>query len=401
MEINPKDTYRIAAERNLSSSDIDVLMTLYQPLVLGDAILVYLTLYAESKNVHVNQTHARLFTFMNSVSSDTFLRARMRLEAYGLLKTHVKEEQSENAYIYSLILPLSGSDFFASGFANEYLKVVGKKIFNENMNKYSRIFNDWQDYKEISVQVNHQNQNDMDYTVNYQTIQPRLSFTSDDADISFDYNRFITITSALVFPIELRTQENMALIGRLATVHGISADKMQILVSKCCNLDHLQFNQEKLKVLCEKNRPDITKAKDPYTLPPVSFLQSKQNGAAVSLTDKKIIEHLSIDMHFSNEVINIMLEYILKISDNQLREKFVYMVAGEWARDGVDNREKAFAECRKKVQSKSNRKGKVSVSVPDYMIEQDQGNIAVSEPANADLIRDIQNNMKKMGGGKS
>lgn len=396
MEINPKDTYRIVTDKNLSSGDIDLLMTLYQPLVMGDAILVYLTLYAESKNVHVNAAHARLFTFMNSISNDTFLRARMRLEAYGLLKTYVKKEQSENTYIYSLILPLSGSDFFASSYAKEYLKIVGKKIFNENMNKYAISFSDWQDYKEISVQVNHQNSAELDYSVNYQTLRPRLSFSNDDTDISFDYNRFITITSALVFPIELRTQENMALIGRLATVHGISADKMQILVSKCCNLDHLQFNQEKLRVLCEKTQPDITKAKDPYTLPPVSFLQSKQNGASVSLTDKKIIEHLSIDMHFNNEVINIMLEHILKISENQLREKFVYMVAGEWARDGVHDRESAFAECKKKITPKS--KAKVSVHVPDYMIEQEQGNISDSQPANADLIRDIQNNMKKMGG---
>lgn len=397
MEINPKDTYTIMADKSLSSSDIDILMTLYQPLVMGDGILLYLTLYAESKNVHANMTHARLFTFMNPISSDTFLRARMRLEAYGLLKTYIKASQSENSYLYSLQMPMSGSDFFASFYAKEYLQLVGKKIFNENANKYMRSFSDWQEYKEVSVQMNHQKENDLDYSVHYQKMQPKLSFSNDDSDISFDYNRFITITSALVFPIELRTQENMALIGRLATVHGISADKMQILVSKCCNLDHLQFNSEKLKVLCERAQPDITKAKDPYTLPPVSFLQSKQNGASVSLTDKKIIEHLSIDMHFSNEVINIMLEHILKVSNNQLREKFVYMVAGEWARDGVNNREKALAECNKKISS-GNAKPKVSVSVPDYMIDQNTGKIADRQPASADLIRDIQNNMKKMGG---
>ena len=73
------------------------------------------------------------------------------------------------------------------------------------------------------------------------------------------------------------------------------------------------------------------KSKDPYDLPPISFLISKQNGAAVSMNDKKILERLSLDMHFPSPVINIMIEYILKISDNRLNNRFVDMVSGEWA----------------------------------------------------------------------
>lgn len=53
-------------------------------------------------------------------------------------------------------------------------------------------------------------------------------------------------------------------------------------------------------------------------------------------------------MEFSDDVINEMMEYILKRSENKLRKIFVEMVAGEWARDEVKTKEDALLEdyCR-------------------------------------------------------
>ena len=59
MELKTKDTYRVYLTRDLSSSDLESLMTLYQPLIGGDAVLVYLTLASESKNTHTAFKHAR------------------------------------------------------------------------------------------------------------------------------------------------------------------------------------------------------------------------------------------------------------------------------------------------------------------------------------------------------
>ena len=126
----------------------------------------------------------------------------------------------------------------------------------------------------------------------------------------------------------------------------------------------MQFDDEKLKIYVEKSKPDITEAKDPYSLPPVSFLQAKQNGAQVSLTDRKILEDLAVKMHFAPEVINVMIEYILKKSQNRLVRAFVEMVAGEWARDGVKTKEDAIAQTKKKTEHYTNKKEAV---LPAYM----------------------------------
>ena len=83
-----------------------------------------------------------------------------------------------------------------------------------------------------------------------------------------------------------------------------------------------------------------------YYLDKDGVLQSKQNGAQVTLGDKKILEHLSLDMHFSSEVINILVEYVLNTSGNRLVPSFVDSVASQWARDGVNDRKTALAETK-------------------------------------------------------
>ena len=142
--------------------------------------------------------------------------------------------------------------------------------------------------------------------------------------------------------------------------------------------------------MAEKTAPDVTQAKDPYDLPPVSFLQAKQNGAAVSLSDRKLLEHLSVDMQFPPDVINVMIEYILKKSQNRLVKAFVDMVAGEWARDGVTTREQAFAETRK--QTVSYRSTKKEDVLPEYMSRDMQNN---SEERSAEEIEALMKGLKK------
>ena len=180
------------------------------------------------------------------------------------------------------------------------------------------------------------------------------------------------------------------LIGQLATIYGLSVDRMRILVNRCADINAMAFDGEKLKLLAEKSKPDITSAKDIYSLPPVSFLQAKQNGAEVSLADRKILEDLSLKMHFPPDVINIMIEYILKRSQNRLVKQFVDMVAGEWARDGVKTREDALKETKKKNMKFAKKSEK---ELPAYMSETKQEETTVSE----EELQEVQKLLKKVG----
>jgi len=393
MERKPRDTYRIECNFALSDDGLVSLMSLYQPLIGGEGILIYLTLIAESRKTQIQETHARLFALIN-IQADVFDRACAKLEEYMLMRTYLREGDAKNNYIYVLHAPLSPSDFFSAPiYANRYTNQIGKKQADATRSRLMVTGVSKSGFKDITREVRFIQEQDYDNNVSYTEIKPRYQFAMDDVTINFDYDTFIKTTSTLVFPAELRTPENMALIGKLATVYGLSPDRMRIFMKDCIMLNTMEFDAEKLRILASKAQSDVPAPKDVYSLSPVSFLQAKQNGAKVSLTDRKILEHLAIDMHFSNEVINVMIEYILKISDNRLNSKFVDMVAAKWARDGIENKKMAIAETKKDTISQP--KNNIRISMPSYMQSKPEDKDIKASDEMIERIRKLQEQMKE------
>ena len=364
-------------------------MSLYQPLVSGEGVLVYMTLLSESRNSRSLDTHGRLLTMMN-MSPDVFDNACARLEEYKLMKTYLKEQESRSSYIYILYSPMNIRDFSRSNlYMNRLQRILGARQLEETVSRLQGSNISLAGYSDITRAVVYTDEREYDRDNSFARVENRYNFRDEDEDaVSFDYEKFVKTTSVLVFPAELRTKENMYLIGKIASLYGLSPDTMRILVKNCVHIETMEFDAEKLKLLASRKNPDITSAADPYSLPPVSFLQSKQNGAAVSLTDKKILERLSVDMHFPNEVINVMIEFILKISHNRLNSSFVDKVAGEWARDGIRTKEEAIAETRKSVGS-FRPQGR-SVRPSDYITQQIEGTLPEGRKASQDLIDKVK-----------
>lgn len=371
MEIKAKDVYRVESAHSIESNTLQVLTNLYQPLIESNGLLLYLTLLSESKRETL-ESFSKLLTITN-MDPNSFDRAIAKLEEYMLVRSYYKAGETRDTYLFILHKPLSAKDFMASSvYLSRFRNAVGQKNSELILSNLLAGTVNTSEFEDITRKIRHRKE-EYDNSVSYVQIQPKYNFSNEDDSIEFDYEKFISTTSSLVFPVELRTKDNMNLIGKLATVHGLSVDRMRILVSKCVDLETIEFDTEKLMVLAKKAEPDVTKAKDPYDLPPVSFLQSKQKGAEVSLADKKILEKLSMDMHFSNPVINVLIEHILKISDNRLNPQFVYKIAGEWARDGVSSKEDAINETKKEITTSKYTNPKKKVELPDYIEAQKEG----------------------------
>ena len=371
MEIKAKDVYRVESAHSIESNTLQVLTNLYQPLIESNGLLLYLTLLSESKRETL-ESFSKLLTITN-MDPNSFDRAIAKLEEYMLVRSYYKAGETRDTYLFILHKPLSAKDFMASSvYMSRFRNAVGQKNSELILSNLLAGTVNTSEFEDITRKIRHRKE-EYDNSVSYVQIQPKYNFSNEDDSIEFDYEKFISTTSSLVFPVELRTKDNMNLIGKLATVHGLSVDRMRILVSKCVDLETIEFDTEKLMVLAKKAEPDVTKAKDPYDLPPVSFLQSKQKGAEVSLADKKILEKLSMDMHFSNPVINVLIEHILKISDNRLNPQFVYKIAGEWARDGVSSKEDAINETKKEITTSKYTNPKKKVELPDHIKAQKEG----------------------------
>lgn len=392
MELDPKDTYRTEGTEFLSEDGISSLVSLYQPIVGMDAVMLYLTLHSEGRRQKTLEPHSRLTAILNR-SIDEIERARIHLEEMMLVRSYVLKGDSKNSYLYHLNAPLSPSLFLENReFYARLVQALGRKNAELSAGKFMTGAN-LKGYEDITRKISHSVLRDYDNEVTFQQVKPRYRFSGEDVSISFDYQSFLEKATNLIFPVELRTQENMKLIGQMASIYGISPDQMLICVSRACNLSTMTFDEEKLKLYCAKAKTEVRKVKDSYELPPVSFLQSKQNGAQVTLGDKKILEHLSLDMHFSSEVINILVEYVLNTSGNRLVPSFVDSVASQWARDGVNDRKTALAETKKMNGYKSGRTPHRNV-LPAYYQKPDS---ASEQKISEEEARSVEAQLQRMG----
>lgn len=393
MPVKSKDTYRVECASGLSEDMIASLMMLYQPLIGGDAMLVYLTLFSEAKTQKSQSYHSHLLALMNNIPCDVFEKARIRLEEYKLLRTYEKQSPGKNNYVYVLNAPLKADSFLqVNAYMGRYREIMGRVETESMLTRFAAGNISLSGYKDITVPVKHLKSYENDYTVTYTKVKPKYNFSDDEeVDIHFDYEKFIASTSTLVFPAELRTTENMALIGRMATVYGLSVDTIRKLVMWSVNMEDVSFHSDRFRILCAKAKPDVVTADDPYALPPVSFLQAKQNGAMVTMTDKKMLSRLSEEMHFSNEVINVLIEYVLNSSDNRLSGNYVDKVAGQWARDGVKTKEDAQKEVKKAASNNRGLKRHIKVETPSYLKESDS-----QKPENSHLSEEEKAAIRKM-----
>lgn len=119
--------------------------------------------------------------------------------------------------------------------------------------------------------------------------------------------------------------------------------------------------------------------KNKYDLPPVLFLQKIQGGVNVTQIDKRILEYLMRDMHFSHEVTNVLVEYVLSVSDNRLVRSFVESVASTWVRNKVSTVEEALKMAENKPVQRQTKKAVRKVELPKYMNEMTESKEMTSE----------------------
>ncbi|MBQ9327694.1 MAG: DnaD domain protein [Solobacterium sp.] len=395
MSLKAKDVYRVETGLNLGEDALSSLITLYLPIIGKDAVLLYLLLHSEGRLQRTQESHSRLCDLLG-MRVEEIEAARIHLEEYLLLRCYEQEGETRNSYIYHLNAPLPSESFLSSReFYAMYVHAAGAKQAEASAAKFFSGAIPTGGFRDITSAVRRlPSERDVEAAVSFQKVSPKYAFSRDDIDINFDYEKFFATTTDVVFPNILRTRSNLEEIGRLATLYGLSADRMRILVGHCVTLNPVSLDLERLRHAASSAVPDVTTAKDPYALPPGSFLMAKQNGALVSQADKKILDRLSSEMHFSNEVINIMIEYILKISDNRLNSRFVDMVAGEWARDGVKTREDALAETQKKKIS-----GRKKQDVLPSYYNADPGRTSDARPASAEEVEAARRILKQSGKG--
>lgn len=315
---------------HLSSEQRQSLNLLYGPLMGKNSICLYEFLGSIQNLVELEDVYLLL-----NMNASQFDIARNRLEQYHLIETYVHEGDM----LILLYAPLLPDSFLChETYSRLYLASVGAKCFDKVKAmlykdktvsfSYTKvespldvsILDSWNESKEIA----------------FEKVKPTIKQKYD-----FD---FATLFKGMdrIFPVRLRTSENLDRIAEMAKIYGIDAKDMRKYVQRSTNPSTHVFDLEKLKDMVMRNRKVMEVSKDPYKMSPVKFLQNKQNGIPVVKSDQALIERLCKEFQFPIEVVNTLIEYTLQQTNQQFSRNYVEKVAASWVRLGVDSRKKAL-----------------------------------------------------------
>ena len=394
--ILPADTYKVFNRAFTQDREKDVIVSLYQPIIGVLAVNLYLTLTNDLSSDLIESEyfpHQHLIGLMG-VNLDEIVKARKKLEAIGLLKTFFREDDINN-YLYILYAPLSANEFLNHPILNVVLyNNLGKAEYDNLVEKYRT--------KKIITK------DFLDITTSFDKVFTSVNgyaFTNDDIidektrkieiDSNIDINLIISSIPSRMVNAKCFNKETIDLIVNLAYIYKIDNLNMQGLVRNSLNergmvdkeelknacRNFYQFeNNGKLPTVIYNKQPEYLKepmgnnsniAKMIYTfenVSPYEFLKNSYNNAEPTARDKKIIEDLMLEQKLSPGVVNVLIDYVLKVNNKKLSKEFVESIAGHWKRLNIETVKEAMEICRKEHK-------KVSKVVPKVNKENDKNNL--------------------------
>lgn len=374
--ILPADTFIVVNKTVLHNSDRKILNLLYQPLVGNTAVSLYFTLWSyldKYELISHEWAHNHILNNM-MITVNEFDDARVKLEALSLMKTYVKKGNI-NSYVYELYSPLSVSAFInnpilSTALYNNIGKVEYEKIISYfslpklNLREYEDITSKFSDiFAWSSEPVSNNIIHDLKKS-RYRTLEILTDI---------DINVILSLIPEDLLNVKSITKEVKELIYKVSYIYNYDNDNMVELIRNSINENHridkkllmenaskfYSFeNMGKLPSLIYKNQPEYlrknlkdnsNRSKMIYmfeTTSPYDFIHSKYKTGNPSNNDLKIIAYLMIDLDLKPGVVNVLLDYVLKINNNKLTKSYVETIASQWKKSNLETVEDAmnFAE---------------------------------------------------------
>ena len=404
ISLYPADIYQVIDKSLLSESDKLVLNMLYMPIIGSNAVVLYLKLQSETRNIFISPelTHHHLMTSM-TMTLDNLKEARLKLEGIGLLKTYYHKGEI-NSYVYELYSPVSASEFFSHPIFNVVLyNNVGKTEYNRLHDYFKLPAISLKDYEDITLPF------DSVYKSRNYTV---FEFSNEDIisknklllkyELDYDFDLIISSLSKDMFNERCLNKSMRELIINLAFLYDIDPIEMSDLIRASLNekgnidKDELRKNTRKYYQLNNDNRlPSLLFKSQPEYLrsasgdntkrgkiikvfeshSPLEFLKAKYKGVKPTDRDIKILESLVMDLKLNPAVVNVLIDYTLKTNNNKLVKNYIETIAGQWKRSGIETASEAMdlaeKEHKKKYKNESKQKNKV---IPSWFNEKIESN---------------------------
>lgn len=379
----PADTYRVINKTIISEYDKRVILNLYQPIIGPMAVSLYLSFISElNKDESFSEiyTHHHLMIILKS-GLDVIKQACRSLESVGLIKTFVKINENQNDYIYELYSPMTPNEFFNHPVLNVILyNNLGDKEYDFLIKYYKKIHVDMKDYKDISSTLSDTYRSVSNISKDIVAIDKEVLGTNIGNVIDFDM--IISSIPNNIISEKAFNKKTRELINNLSFVYDVDNLRMIDLIRMSIE-DNGMINKEKLilnvrkyydfnnngnlPTLIYRTQPEYLKQKYNDTsnrgkmlyvfenTTPYDFLMGKYKGVKPTSRDLKLLEYLAVDLKLKPAVINVLVDYVLRINDNKLNRSYVEAIAGQWIRSNITTANEAMERAEKEHKKNKNK----------------------------------------------
>ena len=403
----PADNYVVVNKTILTDNDKVNLINLYEPIIGPLAISLYLTLWSDLDRTLTfsdSYNHHHLMTFLKSNLND-IKEARSALEALGLIKTYYKEGDNINYYIYELYSPISAYEFFNHPILNIVLyNNLGVNEYNNLIKSYKKVNFKYDDYKDISSKLNDNFKSSAYNNFSNENIKNKNS-NKPKLDNLIDFDVLKESIPNKVLGNNAFNKKTKELINNLAFIYNLDTLKVSEILrltideNGLINKDlfikevrkYYEYNNGgSLPTIIYRTQPEHLKSPEGdlssagkmvyifENTTPYDFLKSKYKNNNPTPRDLKLLEYLALELNMPPAVINVLIDYVLRISDNKLNKAYVETIAGQWTRLGIKTAREAMNQAKKEYKKKPKKEINKSVKLPTWF-DNEQKDINVSE----------------------
>ncbi len=367
----PSDIF-IVVNKTILNDNRTLLVNLYQPLIGALAVSLYQTFWSFLDRldfISLEYTHNTLLNNM-MISCTEFMEAREKLEAIGLIKTYFKTERV-NSYVYELYSPLNAKEFLNNPILNTALyNAVGAKEYERTIEYFKVPYINLRNYEDITSKFsdtfvwttstvrNMEMYNLKNRTTRNLSIMSKIDINTilnlipenllNHRSMTKDLRDYITKISFIY------NYDNEAMVeiirNSITEKHTIDKNKLRDYAEKAYQFD----NMGKLPSLIYRKQPEYLRTTKEgmsdrlrminmfETTTPYDFIASKYKTGTPSNNDLKIISYLLLDLDLKPGVVNVLVDYVLRINNNKLNKSFIDAIASQWKKSNIETVEDAM-----------------------------------------------------------
>jgi replication initiation and membrane attachment protein len=369
----PVEGYYVTFYGEISTSYLQSLTHLYQPLIGVNAVSLYQTLLSEfqlKQDSGTPQTHHTLMNYL-ALPLDEIYQARLKLEAIGLLESFVRQENEEKSYIYKLMRPFSPIEFFEDGMLSQLL------YHHLGSDKFDKVYQLFLDKLPGVSQGENVTANFNDVFDTHPTVLPKLDKAINRDEVmpkgpnigdAIDFEWMDQILTQRMLPAKkILSTANKRLMEQMIALYNLTDQDIEKAVIWAVNdennldraefqsacLDLFQSRQQKspIKLVDRKNEFTNQNKKSKETaqseskqdqfiqllekISPRQLLEDLSGGNEASTQDLKIISDVMSQQGLNPGVMNVLIHYVLLKTDMKLTKAYLEKIASHWARKNV------------------------------------------------------------------